>query len=160
MRICNYLTFFDQFSSSDSSLLRETSDTSCCIVRGLLDMLACCQNHLFLLFCFLSVSVHITQMQMQLSLLYCTLERVARLIERERDDSISREYSMNVATGVCGLWFTVKIFCAVGSSVMDMPYAIIPKNMCQNIKYNTRYDSLSITLHVCWNTICSAPETR
>jgi hypothetical protein len=27
-----------------------------------------------------------------------------------------------------------------------MPYAIMPKNMCQNIKYNTRYDSLSIAL--------------
>jgi hypothetical protein len=29
---------------------------------------------------------------------------------------------------------------------MVMPYAIMPKNMCQNIKYNTRYDSLSIAL--------------
>jgi hypothetical protein len=29
---------------------------------------------------------------------------------------------------------------------MVMPYAIVPKNMCQNIKYNTRYDSLSIAL--------------
>jgi hypothetical protein len=27
-----------------------------------------------------------------------------------------------------------------------MPYAIMPKNMCQNIKYSTRYDSLSIAL--------------
>jgi hypothetical protein len=27
-----------------------------------------------------------------------------------------------------------------------MPYAIMTKNMCQNIKYNTRYDSLSIAL--------------
>jgi hypothetical protein len=48
--------------------------------------------------------------------------------------------------GVCLLlWFTFKIFRAVGSSVM-VPYAIMPKNMCQNIKYNTRYDSLSIAL--------------
>jgi hypothetical protein len=29
---------------------------------------------------------------------------------------------------------------------MIMPYAITPKNMFQNIKYNTRYDSLSIAL--------------
>jgi hypothetical protein len=29
---------------------------------------------------------------------------------------------------------------------MVMPYAIMPKNMCQNIKCNTRYDSLSIAL--------------
>jgi hypothetical protein len=29
---------------------------------------------------------------------------------------------------------------------MVMPYAIVPKFMCQNIKYNTRYDSLSIAL--------------
>jgi hypothetical protein len=27
-----------------------------------------------------------------------------------------------------------------------MPDVIMPKNMCQNIKYNTRYDSLSIAL--------------
>jgi hypothetical protein len=53
---------------------------------------------------------------------------------------------MNVAAGVCGLWFTVKIFHAVGSSVMAMPYAIMSKNMCQNIEYNTRYDSLSIDM--------------
>jgi hypothetical protein len=38
------------------------------------------------------------------------------------------------------------IFRAVGSSVMVMPYAIMPKNMCQNIKYNIRYDCLSIAL--------------
>jgi hypothetical protein len=29
---------------------------------------------------------------------------------------------------------------------MVMPYAIVSKNMCQNIKYNTRYDSMSIAL--------------
>jgi hypothetical protein len=29
---------------------------------------------------------------------------------------------------------------------MAMPYAIMPKNMCPNIKYNTRYDSLSTAL--------------
>jgi hypothetical protein len=29
---------------------------------------------------------------------------------------------------------------------MVIPYAIMPKNMCQNIKHNTRYDSLSIAL--------------
>jgi hypothetical protein len=29
---------------------------------------------------------------------------------------------------------------------MVMPYAIVPKNMCQNIKYDTRYDSMSIAL--------------
>jgi hypothetical protein len=29
---------------------------------------------------------------------------------------------------------------------MVMPNATVPKNMCQNIKYNTRYDSLSIAL--------------
>jgi hypothetical protein len=27
-----------------------------------------------------------------------------------------------------------------------MPHAIMPKNMCQDIKYNTLYDSLSIYL--------------
>jgi hypothetical protein len=27
-----------------------------------------------------------------------------------------------------------------------MPYTIMPKNMCQNTKYNTRYDSMSIAL--------------
>jgi hypothetical protein len=29
---------------------------------------------------------------------------------------------------------------------MVMTYAIVPKNMRKNIKYNTRYDSLSINL--------------
>jgi hypothetical protein len=29
---------------------------------------------------------------------------------------------------------------------MVMPYAVMPKNRCQNIKYNTRHDSLSIAL--------------
>jgi hypothetical protein len=38
------------------------------------------------------------------------------------------------------------IFRSVGSSVVVMPYVIMPKNMCQNINYITRCDSMSIAL--------------
>jgi hypothetical protein len=41
------------------------------------------------------------------------------------------------------LWFKIKIFrCRIERDV----YAMMPKNMCQNIEFNTRYDSLSIDM--------------